>query len=128
MQTVDTFRKSLSAADLATVDCLREIIDGSHDDLEESIKWNAPNFSFNGQDRITLGLERKGGVRVVFHLGAKTADNSGFQFDDMTGLARWPAPDRGVAVFRDLESVEARRNEIADLCKRWLQVTSRVGT
>lgn len=127
MQTVDMFRSSLGAADLATVDCLREIILGSHDDLEESIKWNAPNFSLKGRDRITLGLERKGGVRAVFHLGAKVADNSGFRFDDKTGLARWPATDRGIAIFSDRESVEARRDEFADLCKRWLQATCRIG-
>ncbi len=123
MQTIDAFRMSLSAKDRATVDCLREIIADSHRDLEESIKWNAPNFSLKGQDRITLGLERKGGVRVVFHLGAKVKDHSGFHFEDKSRLAKWPAPDRGIVVFQDQRGVEAQRKDFASLCKRWLTET-----
>lgn len=124
MLTVEAFRQSLDAKNLETVDYLREIIAGISDDLEENIKWNAPNYAIAGRDRITLGLERKGGVRVVFHLGAKVADNSGFKFDDIDQLARWPAPDRGVVVFADKAAVEARRNALASLCTRWLAQTS----
>ncbi len=123
MKTVESFRSTLSAKDLATVDCLRRIIMDCRDDLEETIKWNGPNFSVNGHDRITLGLDRKGGIRVVFHLGAKVAANKGFRFADTTGLAKWPAPDRGVAKFKDLEAVEGHRTALTDLCKRWLALT-----
>lgn len=123
MQSLDAFLNGLCAKDRATIDCLREIITDSRSDLEESIKWNAPNFAVNGQDRITLGLERKGGVRVVLHLGAKVKDNSGFHFDDKAGLARWPAPDRGIMLFQDRQAVETRRGELAELCERWLALT-----
>lgn len=123
MQSVDAFRDGLDAQDRALIDCLREIIGNCRSDLEESIKWNAPSFSVNGEDRITLGLERKGGVRIVLHLGAKVKDNSGFHFEDKSGLARWPAPDRGVLVFRDRQDVENKRREVTQLCERWLALT-----
>ena len=60
---------------------------------------------------------------MVFHLGAKVKDNSGFSFNDTNGLAKWPTPDRGVVVFKDQRSVEAKRNEFKDLCTRWLDQT-----
>lgn len=122
-QTLETFRSACGAQDLEVVDRLREIIASCEPSLEESIKWNAPSFAIAGHHRITLGLERKGGVRVVLHRGAVAVDNADFRFDDDDGLAKWPARDRGVVVFHDLQSVEARQGAFADLCQRWLAKT-----
>lgn len=59
MQSVDAFRNSLRVEDRATVDRLRELIAGSHDDLEESIKWNAPNFSVRARTGLRLDSNAK---------------------------------------------------------------------
>ncbi|RZJ84235.1 MAG: DUF1801 domain-containing protein, partial [Brevundimonas sp.] len=72
---------------------LREIALAAAPDVTEYIKWNAPSFCVDGDDRITLGLERSGAVRVVLHRGAKAKDAAGFVFDDPMKLARWAAPD-----------------------------------
>ena len=123
MGSVQEFREGLDPATLATVDLLRSVITGVEPELTERIKWNAPSFALAGDDRITLGLERQGGVRVVLHRGAKQKDAAGFSFIDPAGLARWPAPDRGVIVFDDVAHVESRRDEFRDLCCRWLSAT-----
>jgi hypothetical protein len=122
--SVDEFRLRLDEQTLATVDALRSIIAGVDDGLTEHIKWNAPSFVLAGDDRITLGIERNGGVRVVLHRGAKPKDVTNFRFADFTGLAKWPAPDRGVIVFKDNAHVESCREKLQDLCARWLAVTS----
>ena len=124
MPSVDAFRRGLDSDTLAIVDALRAVIAGSNAKLEEGIKWNAPSFALGGEDRITLGLERKGGVRAVFHRGAKAKDAAKFSFDDIAGLAQWPARDRGVAIFKTLAEVEAKRKALRDLCKRWLDATA----
>src|SRR4249919_1462948 len=116
---VDTFRATLNARTLDTIDTIRGIIATSHSGLTERIKWNAPSFAIGGDDRITLGLERQGGVRVVMHRGAKPQALDGFRFDDRDGLARWPAPDRGIIVFQDKAEVERRSEALRDLCSRW---------
>ena len=36
------------------IDQLRKIIVGAVDELEENIKWNGPNYSHRGEDRITM--------------------------------------------------------------------------
>lgn len=124
MPSVEEFRQGLDRDSLVIVDTLRKIISGSNANLEEGIKWNAPSFTLAGDDRITLGLERKGGVRVVFHRGAKAKDATHFKFNDTARLARWPAPDRGIAVFKNAAEVEAKRGVLRELCQRWLEATT----
>jgi hypothetical protein len=123
MSSIDQFRRSLDAASLAIVDRLRSLIAGAHPDLTEHIKWNAPSFKLGGEDRITLGLERKGGVRVVLHRGPKPKSVEGFAFADPNGLAKWPAPDRGVLTFATLRAVETCEMELVDLFRRWIAAT-----
>lgn len=124
MVTVPDFLSSLDPRTRSTVDRLREIIATAAPGLRERIKWNAPSFALGEDDLITLGLERRGGVRLVLHRGAKSKDSADFRFDDPGGLARWPAPDRGVMVFQDLQVVEATASALHDLCARWVQRVS----
>lgn len=127
MPTIDTFRQSLPADTLATVDALRAAIAAAAPRLVERLKWNAPSFALSSaedDDRITLGLERKSGVRVVFHRGAKAKDVTGFAFEDSAKLARWLAPDRGVVVFADAAAVAAKQEALDDLCRRWIAATT----
>jgi hypothetical protein len=121
---VESFRARLDLHTRETVDAIRAIIAASHSGLTERIKWNAPSFAIGGDDRITLGLERQGGVRVVMHRGAKPQALDGFRFDDRDGLARWPAPDRGIIVFQDKAEVEKRAEALRDLCSRWFAATA----
>jgi hypothetical protein len=121
--TIDDFRRSLDEQTLRTVDALRNIIAAAHPELTEHVKWNAPSFALAGQDRITLGVERRGGVRVVLHRGAKPKDAANFIFSDPAGLANWPTGDRGVIVFRDSAQVADMREQLRDLCTRWLAAT-----
>lgn len=123
-ESVAKFRNGLDKQTLEIVDALRGIIAGAHDGLTEHIKWNAPSFMLGGEDRITLGIERKGGVRVVLHRGAKPKDMANFKFSDPNGLARWPAPDRGVLIFRYSDQIEQFREQLAELCRRWLAATA----
>jgi hypothetical protein len=127
MPSLETFRESLDAETRAMVDALRAAVSAACPTLVERLKWSAPSFALaaagDDDDRITLGLERKGGVRVVFHRGAKVKDVSGFAFDDSAKLAKWPAVDRGVMVFADVAAVAAKLDAFSDLCVRWVERT-----
>jgi Domain of unknown function (DU1801) len=105
------------------IDALRAIVLSAHPGLIEEIKWNAPSFAHDGQDRVTLGLDPKGGYRIVLHRGAKPLDTAGFHFVDDAKLAKWPAPDRGVITLKDLAEIEARREAISGLIARWIEAT-----
>ena len=102
------------------IERLRVIVSTAAPGLAEEIKWNAPSYSDAGEDRVTLGVERKGGVRLVLHRGAAKSDASGFVFDDPHGLAAWPSPDRGVVRFADATDVDASAEALTDLIARWI--------
>ena len=69
------FIDKLDSQTLETVNAIRSVISDSHPGLTESIKWNAPSFSVNGEDRITLGLERKGGALEWCYIAALNSKN-----------------------------------------------------
>lgn len=119
---VEAYLADLPAEALAVTQGLRALIRASHPGLTETIKWNAPSFSLNGADMLTLGLERNGAVRLVLHRGAKAKDLAGFRFDDPDGLARWPSIDRGVVVIRDKAALDALAAGLRDLVTRWIAV------
>lgn len=120
---VERFRAGLDTDTLAAIDALRALVVAADGSVEERIKWNAPSFAKGGDDRITLGIERKGGVRAVLHRGARPKADD-FSFDDPDRLARWPAPDRGVLTFADVAAVEGKAAALQALFARWLVATA----
>lgn len=121
--SVEDYLATLAPPVRSDVDALRAIVLGAHPGLTEEIKWNAPSFADDGQDRVTLGLDGKGGYRIVLHRGAKPLDTAGFHFDDEAKLAKWPAPDRGVIVLRDRTVIDARASDLSRLIARWVEAT-----
>jgi hypothetical protein len=105
------------------VERLRAIVLGAGDGVTEHIKWNGPSFCIDGDDRITIGLLPRGGVRAILHRGVKVKDATGFAFADDSGLIQWAAPDRGVVTFADEAAIAARADAFADICRRWLEAT-----
>ncbi|WP_404336355.1 DUF1801 domain-containing protein [Sphingomonas sp. MMS12-HWE2-04] len=123
MESIATYLDTLDPEARAMIDALRAIVARSHAGLDERIKWNAPSFALAGDDRITLGIERKGGVRLVLHRGAKPVAADGFRFEDLDRLARWPSADRGVVLLKDRAAIAAKHEALVDLCRRWLDAT-----
>lgn len=121
MQSIHRFRSELDADTLGMIDRLRAIITAANPDLVERIKWNAPSFAIGDDDRITLGVERKGGVRLVLHRGAKPRHDPGFSFDDVDGLATWPSADRGVIVWQNVAAIDETELALRRLCRRWIE-------
>ncbi|MCR5870786.1 DUF1801 domain-containing protein [Sphingomonas sp. J344] len=105
------------------VDALRAIVIDAAPELVEEIKWNAPSFRDGADHKVTLGIERKGGVRIVLHRGVASRDVAGFSFADPDGLASWPAADRGVVTLRDPPTIETKRAALGALIARWVAAT-----
>lgn len=120
---VEDYRAGLDASVRDALDALRRIVAEAAPDLTEEIKWNAPSFAHRGRDRVTLGVEARGGYRIVLHRGAKTQDAATLRFDDPDRLAAWPAPDRGVVRLRDAAEIESRAPFLIALIARWIAAT-----
>lgn len=121
--TVEEYRAALDAPVRDALDSLRQIVTEAAPDLIEEVKWNAPSFAHRGRDRATLGIEPRGGFRLVLHRGAKAENTAGFRFDDPAKVAAWPAPDRGVVRLGDAAEIEAQAAALKDLVTRWIAAT-----
>lgn len=98
---------------------LREIVLSADGRLRETVKWNAPSFVLDGEDRVTINIHRGKTVMMVLHRGAKKAAEP-FRFEDRSGLAEWRSADRGVVMLGDLASVEAESSKIRSLVAAWV--------
>ena len=110
---------------LEQVMAIREVLFNAEPKLIESIKWNAPNYSFHGEDRITFNLMNKESkVKIIIHMGAtKKEDKQGEPaITDPDGLVEWNSDIRGMILFNDMEDVKAKRSKFKKLIKSWLLV------
>lgn len=106
---------------------LRRIIRQSNPTLTEQIKWNAPSFCDEGDDRITFNLSKKESILIIFHRGAKSKK---LQLKEPlltkhAALLDWPAPDRGVLKFSTMAEVKARTAELKTITKDWIAITAK---
>jgi Domain of unknown function (DU1801) len=102
---------------------VRNIILQSNELLSEHIKWNAPSFCYNNEDRITFNLHGKGYFQLVFHCGAKVKADKGKTplFEDSTGLLNWVTGDRATVKFTDMKDVQAKKDKLAEVITKWLE-------
>jgi hypothetical protein len=104
------------------VERLRAALLDSDEGMSEHVKWKAPSFRYDGEDRVTFNLARPDRVVLVFHRGVRVRpDAERFTFDDPTGLLTWPAPDRGVLTFTDAAQLDAAVPAVVDLVGRWVR-------
>ena len=92
--------------------------------LAEGIKWNAPNYSHLGEDRLTFNLRGKGGgFRLIFHRGARVRNGAreGRLIEVDTGLLEWASDDRAILTFHDADDVEAKKAGLAERIRKWME-------
>lgn len=110
------------------VETLRQIILGTDPEIGERIKWNNPSFYYTGEmvefdpkeykrDLIVMNLH-KGRIMVVFPSGAKVNDQSGLLEGDYKD-------GRRIAIFKDLEDVQAKQGALQKIIQDWLKLVEK---
>lgn len=89
--------------------------------LMENIKWNSPNYAFEGNDRITMRIQPPGKIQLVFHCGAKVQQQPKYKLiNDTSGLLLWKTNDRAVATFKNMQDIMAHKTTLTRIIKAWL--------
>ncbi|GIN84229.1 hypothetical protein J6TS2_06150 [Heyndrickxia sporothermodurans] len=124
-QQVVEFMDNLEHPLKEEIEAVRKIILSANKQINEHIKWNAPSFQFENEDRITFNLHGTGYFRLIFHCGAKNKDNIGQEnlFDDTTGILEWVAGDRAIVKFTDINDVKAKEKKLSEVITKWIEVT-----
>ena len=124
-RTVDEFYASQPSEKKAQVEAIRNIIRTAMPQLQETLKWNAPNFVLDGEDRLTMNLMNKEGkVKLIFHMGATKKEDKKARpvMTDTTGLIAWNSDIRGTITFESLEHIEQVRDDVTELVRQWLKI------
>lgn len=107
---------------------MRALILGAEPKLAEHLKWNAPSYVLDGEDRITFNLLNKEGmVKIVLHMGATRKENKKGEpvLRDATGLIAWSSDIRGVLSFGDLADITSKQDAVAQIIKDWLKIDTK---
>jgi hypothetical protein len=108
----------------AKVDHLRTLFADAAPGIIETIKWNSPNFSLAGEDRLTVNVDGKGAVRLILHRGASVPEQKGAAPNfggDPHGLLTWHSNIRASLPVTDDLDVDAAR----EVVRAWLAVAAR---
>lgn len=119
-QSVGTFLDRLVHKRIDEIRTLRQIVLAVDPAITERVKWNAPSFCWEGDDRVTMRLHPGDRLELIFHRGAKPRDSTEFVFKDPTGRVEWAAADRGV--FRVADPM-ADEGTIVTIVSAWLEAT-----
>jgi hypothetical protein len=126
-KSLEAFYASQSGDRKAQVEGIRNIIMAAEPRLLETLKWNAPNFVLDGEDRLTLNLMNKEGkVKLIFHMGATKPEDKRANpvMTDTTGLLFWNSNIRGTITFESSQHVDQVREQVTTLVREWLRIKS----
>lgn len=122
-KTVEEFLSDQSSERLAEINTLRKLILDSEPKLLENIKWNAPNYTYENEDRITFNvMNKQGKLKVLIHMGAtKKEDNKGKPIlADDHGLVNWNSDIRGTISFDGIEDIHSKAEPFKKVIAGWL--------
>ncbi len=124
-KTLEEFLNDLDTEKRPQVDELRKLILGLDSELEENIKWNAPNYNYNGVDRITFNLMNKEGkVKIVIHMGTAKKENKKGEpvIQSPPEFVFWNSDIRGTITFDGIDDIKKKKAKLKDVLTRWLKL------
>lgn len=104
------------------IDQLRSLIMDSSFSIKEIIKWNSPNYVFEGKDFLTMKIEPKKVILLVFHRGAKASEPLKRKFiDDDTHWLEWKGNDRAIMTFGHQKDIEVKATILREIIHKWIK-------
>ena len=119
---VTHFLSQLNLPLRSEIDQLRNFILSAKSGLAESIKWNGPNYTFNGEDRITMKIQPPKNVQLIFHRGAKALEMPKEKLiSEDFGLLNWKTNDRAVATFATMDGIVSNKENLSNIVCEWIK-------
>ena len=107
------------------IDQLRNIILAARADLAEDIKWNGPNFTHDGKDRITMRIHPPTQIQLIFHRGTEVkVQPAAPLIDDHSGMLVWRTNDRAVTTLRSELDIAKRKSTLTRIVNAWIEATA----
>ena len=121
--TVDAFLAALEPQRRADVETLRELVREAEPRLTEIIKWNSPDYTLGGVDRLTINAVGSGPARLILHFGTGRAEDKGAAptfAGDPAGLLTWHSNIRASLALPEPAVLAQERDAIIAVIRAWL--------
>ena len=121
--TVDEFLAAQAPEQLASVESLRALVHEAEPGLTEIVKWNSPDYTLDGVDRLTINAAGSRPVRLILHFGTGRAEDKGAAptfSGDPDGLLTWHSDIRASLALPDESKLAERREAIIAVIRAWL--------
>ncbi len=103
------------------IEQLRQVVLSANAGLSENIKWNGPNFCFQGQDRISMRIQPPKQLQLIFHRGVKVlVQPSETLIQDKSNLLTWKTNDRAVATYKSIEEILSSKPALTKIINDWV--------
>ena len=103
------------------IEQLRHIIINAQKGLTENVKWNGPNYSYAGADRITMKIQPPRQIQLIFHRGAKKMEQPKSRLiESSSGLLAWKENDRAIATFKNSTQIKTGEASLVEIVKKWI--------
>ena len=125
-KTLDEFYKSLDDDKLAQVLEIRKLLLEAEPTLTEHLKWNAPSYVKDNEDRVTFNIMNKQGiVKLVLHMGATRKEDKKAVpvMQDDGGLIEWSSNIRGTISFPPHSDMHKLGRPFKEIIKNWLAIS-----
>ncbi|PXY45558.1 DUF1801 domain-containing protein [Flavobacterium hydrophilum] len=122
---VTEFLNQLSHPFRNEIEELRGYILASNKDLTENIKWNAPNYCFENEDRMTMRIQpMTTKVQLIFHRGAKKQEQPKDRLiANISKMLVWKENDRAIITFKNFHEIENGKDELEKIINEWIKPT-----
>ncbi|MGO4772162.1 DUF1801 domain-containing protein [Flavobacterium sp. W22_SRS_FK3] len=99
------------------IEQLRDGVLVSNKDLTENIKWNAPNYCFENEDRLTMRIQPLATqVQLIFHRGAKKQKQPKDRLiANKSKMLVWKENDRAIITFKNCQEIENGKAKLEKL-------------
>ncbi|HRH46183.1 MAG TPA: DUF1801 domain-containing protein [Pyrinomonadaceae bacterium] len=122
---VTLFLDSLNHILRDEIEILRQIILDSASKLSENIKWNGPNYCYDGEDRITMKIHPPKQIQIIFHRGVKVLEQPKNRLiNDDSNLLAWKTNDRAVATFKNMADITSNKSAFTKIVSEWVNAAS----
>ncbi|GAA1822636.1 DUF1801 domain-containing protein [Agromyces salentinus] len=121
--TVDEFLAAQTPERRADVESMRSLIREAEPALIEIIKWNSPNYTLHGMDRLTINAAGKGPVRLILHFGTQRAEDKDAApsfAGDPEGLLAWHSNIRASLALPATSELAERSRAVIAVIRAWL--------
>lgn len=119
---VTSFLNKLNHPFREEIEELRNCILIANNGLTENIKWNGPNYCFEGEDRITMKIQPpKKQAILIFHRGTKKQDLPKDKLiSNESEILFWKDNARAIVTFKRLQDIESEKSELTKIINEWI--------